>query len=325
MTVSRQSVDGTEDSLPSRLRAGAEWRPGTGPELTVLALYFGLVIAVTDVINLRLGVEAMTLVVILPAVFVSRSSRLFVRDWWFLLAGLLLWNLSGPIAAYSPFHHHLDFMLNADRFLFFGRDPSVVVQHSLAPGPHVNLLDWLTGATYNLHVPEPYIAGYFLWRINRAVYLQFAAAALLLLVVGFVTFIIFPAVPPWMASTRYHKIPDVVNRFGVILRAHPLPFHGSPLFYLFAFRGDAVAAFPSEHAAFPALELLAFWRAAGRRVGIAFLLWVAWVLFTILYLGEHWVTDALAGYLYALAVFGAVVWYSGSESGLRRDVLRTPA
>lgn len=294
--------------LGSRSRP-SQWRPASRSELGALSIYFFLVIAVTDVANFRLGVEVMTLVVLLPALFITQMPSLFLRDWWFLLIGLILWNLSGPIAAESPAPPHLDFMLNFDRFLFAGRDPVTVVQQHLAASAHVQLLDWITSAVYNLHVPEPYIAGYLLWRLNRAVYLQFAAAALLLLVIGFVTFIVFPAIPPWMASSWYGRLPGVENRFKITLAAHPLPFHGSPLFYLFHFKGDAVAAFPSEHAAFPMLELIAFTLAFGRRLAIVFTGYVLAVLFTIVYLGEHWITDALAGYLYALAIFSFVVWF----------------
>ena len=158
--------------------------------------------------------------------------------------------------------------------------------------------------TYNLHVPEPYIAGYLFWRLNRAVYLQFAAAVLLLLVAGFVAFVVFPAVPPWMASTRFGRLGHVYNGFGAILTQHPLPFHGTPLFYVFHWRGDAVAAFPSEHAAFPVLELLAF--SSISRFGRLLSLWVLWVLFVVVYLGEHWVIDALAGWALAVACYLAV-------------------
>lgn len=288
-----------------RARAGEEPARAPGREIVNLAIYFALWITITDALNVRIGVELATVMVVVAAVFISRSARVFVRDWWFFLAGLLLWNLSGPIAAHSPFPWHLDFMMQLDRVVFFGRDPVVVVQRNLAHQGQVNALDVIAAVAYNLHIPEPYIAGYFLWRLDRAVYLQFAAAVLVLLVLGFVTFFLFPAVPPWMASTRFHRIPGVFNGFGPVLHAHPLPFWGSPIFKLFGLSGDPVAAFPSEHAALPVLEYLAFRRLIGRRA-LVLLLWVLFVLFVVLYLGEHWVTDVLAGWLYALVIFWAV-------------------
>jgi membrane-associated phospholipid phosphatase len=112
-----------------------------------------------------------------------------------------------------------------------------------------------------------------------------------------------------MASTWFHRLPHVFNGFGPVLHGHPLPFHGTPLFYIFKFGGDAVAAFPSEHAAFPLLECLAFF-CVSRKVGGLMVLYVLAVLFVIVYLGEHWITDALAGYLYAVVIFSGVRWFA---------------
>jgi membrane-associated phospholipid phosphatase len=273
----------------------------------LLGAYFGSIIVLTDVINVRLGVELLTLVTAVAALIISRLPGLFIRDWWFFLLGLILWNLSGPIAAKSPFPVHLNFMVQTDRWLAFGHDPVAIVQHHLAVRGEVRPLDVITSLAYNLHLPEPYIVGYFLWRINRPVYFRFAAAALLLLVLGFITFILFPAMPPWLSSLRYDRPHDVFNGFNPVVHAHPLPFHGTPIFYFFKLTGDAVAAFPSEHAAFPLLEYLALRAAIGRRA-LPWLLWVAFILFSVIYLGEHWVTDALAGYVYAVVIWAAVTW-----------------
>ena len=288
------------------------WQRAPGRELVYLGLYFGAALVVADIVNVRLGVELLTLVVALAALAITRRPRLFLRDWWFSLVALVMWNLSGPIAAHSPFPAHLDFMLRSDRVIFLGHDPVVLLQRHLASAQRVNLLDVLTAVTYNLHLAEPYVAAYFLWRLNRTVYLRFAASVMILLVLGFITFIVFPAIPPWLAASRYHRVTGVINRFGPVLRAHPLPFHGTPIFYIFRLSGDAIAAFPSEHAAFPLLELLAFSSTCGRKVTALLILWVAWVLFSVVYLGEQWVTDALAGYVYAIILWRLVAKVSTS-------------
>jgi membrane-associated phospholipid phosphatase len=287
----------------------AAWRPASRAEMLTLIVSFALLVLATDILNIRLGVEWMTLAVLIAATFITRLPAQMLRDWWFLLIGLLLWNLSGPLAGAFTIPPHLDFMMNIDRVLGFGHLPPVELQHYLAAGANKNALDYLTAVTYNLHVPEPYIAAYLLWRINRSAYFVFATALLVLLILGFVTFILFPAVPPWMASEWLGRIHGVTNRFSTVLHSYPLPFHTTPIFYFFPLYGDSVAAFPSEHAAIPFLELLTFGLVLGRKVYVWFGLWVLWVLFTIVYLGEHWVTDAIAGYLYSTAIFLAVMWW----------------
>lgn len=333
--------------------AGASYTgaPAAGRgELLALAMFFFLLVALSDIFNVRLGVELLTASVLVAAIAITRKPLQFLGDWWFLLLGLVMWNLSGPIAAESTFPAHLDLMYNVDRLLFFSHDPVRVVQlHLRSSG--VSWLDAATSVVYNMHLSEPYIAGYFLWRLRRALYLQFAASALVLLVFGFIIFIVFPAVPPWMAAERlvyvhgayyssgwqdlaalkrlayahpFHYVathgrvylPGVENRFGITLRSHPLPFHGTPLFYVFHFRGDPIAAMPSEHAAFPMLELLVFSR-LGKRYTVGFTCWVLAVLFSVVYLGEHWVTDVVAGWLCAIVIVLLVRWYASRSTGTR--------
>lgn len=300
----------TETRLPIAAVRKPAWEPATRTEMTLVILYFIFVIAITDVLNVRPSVYVMTVAMLVPVLFITRRPRQFARDWWFVLVALILWDLSGPLAALSPLPPHWNLMIGVDKFLGFGHDPVEVVQRHLASGTRVNALDVLTSITYNLHVPEPFIAGYLLWRLSRPVYFLFAWSLLILLFLGLVTYVLFPAAPPWVASEWWHLIPPgVTNRFGPTLAMHPLPFHGSPVIAFTQWNGDPIAAFPSEHAAIPMLELLAFGLVLGRRAYAWFGLWVLWVLFTIVYLGEHWITDAIAGYLYAAGIFLAVLWF----------------
>ena len=59
------------------------------------------------------------------------------------------------------------------------------------------------------------------------------------------------------------------------------------------------------HAAFPALAALYAW-ARYRLVAIVLVAWTACVWLSIVYLGEHYFVDALAGLVYALAAAAMV-------------------
>ena len=71
------------------------------------------------------------------------------------------------------------------------------------------------------------------------------------------------------------------------------------------------AAFPSLHAAFPALAAVYSW-SRYRALAIGLIFWTTAVLLSIVYLGEHYVVDALDGFLYVRAatilVEGFVRW-----------------
>jgi membrane-associated phospholipid phosphatase len=71
-----------------------------------------------------------------------------------------------------------------------------------------------------------------------------------------------------------------------------------------AFYND-VAALPSLHAAYPLLLLLFFW-GAGRTVRLGLGAYVLAMAFTLVYTGEHYVSDIVVGWAYAGASFVAV-------------------
>ncbi len=66
-----------------------------------------------------------------------------------------------------------------------------------------------------------------------------------------------------------------------------------------------VAAMPSLHAAYPMLILLFFWSRARRTVRALLVGYVLAMAFTLVYTGEHFVTDELAGWACAIAVYFA--------------------
>jgi membrane-associated phospholipid phosphatase len=67
-----------------------------------------------------------------------------------------------------------------------------------------------------------------------------------------------------------------------------------------------VAAFPSLHVAFPFLTFLALRRAFGRIGWLAFG-YTMLVAFSVLYTGDHWLVDVVAGIAYAYVAFYLVV------------------
>ena len=90
--------------------------------------------------------------------------------------------------------------------------------------------------------------------------------------------------------------------------ANALGFNGH-YFYSYAFydvNPNNTAAFPSLHAAFPFLSFLVLRRAFGRIGWLAFAYFLL-TSFSIVYLGDHYVIDVLAGVAFAAASYAVVV------------------
>jgi membrane-associated phospholipid phosphatase len=226
-------------------------------------------------------------------------------------------------------------MITVDRFLFFGHLPNIWLQeHFYHPSYFVHArrafsdqpyrlfayvpghLEWYDVAAtilYLLHFVFPMLVAFALWYWKRSVFLEFMVAFLLLALAGFSTNVFFPAAPPWLASA-WHYLPPM-NR---ILHVGIGYFGGGGNYsalYVWLWNNvgwDPVAAIPSEHAAFPFLCFL-YARQAWPRGGWVVLPYCAAVWLAIVYLGEHYVSDAIAGVLYA-----AIVYVVVRQVGIRR-------
>jgi membrane-associated phospholipid phosphatase len=88
---------------------------------------------------------------------------------------------------------------------------------------------------------------------------------------------------------------------------------------------NPVAAMPSLHAAFTLLVALFLWRSARWWWRIALALYPLAMGFTLMYFGEHYAVDVLAGWLYAVAAYAAVEWFCARRDARSSSVASASA
>jgi len=197
---------------------------------------------------------------------------------------------------------HFTEVINADRFLGFGQVPTLFLQAQLYRAQGQSLLDDITTLFYFLHFAYPLTLGYLFWIRDRGLFRRFAATLLGMSFSAFVFFLLVPVAPPWLAAQQGY-LPDVEK-----VISHTLP-SATDIIYK-SMTPNKVAAFPSLHAAFPALGMLYGIRLWGRRAVAPLGAWVLAVTFSIVYLGEHYLVDAFAGIALAAGWFFLVEWLS---------------
>jgi membrane-associated phospholipid phosphatase len=303
----------------------------------VLAVYILVVVALFLYLNLRLTVEWVATILFVAALLSGRG-LLFLRDWGVFIVVLLAWQLTSFLAIYFPFPWHLTELIDADKFVFAGHVPTVWLQKHLYHRGILEPWDVLAASMYMLHFLAPLVAGFLLWIADRGMFRRFATTFVLVAMAGFVTYILYPAVPPWMAGeslARVHGtyqvaargaghvyLPGVKNLFDVLAGHWYNPNHGNISLHFLRIPYDSVAAMPSEHAAFPMLFFLFLRRQFGRPAYLA-LIYMAAILFSITYLGQHYVIDAVVGFAYAIAGYMLVMHLTPAIS--RRITLQLPS
>ncbi len=201
-----------------------------------------------------------------------------------------------------------------DAWLFGGAVPTVWLQADLHQPGRVQWFEVLAFAVYVSHFFVTPLLAAVLWVHDRWRFRRFAAALALLTLLGCITFVAFPAAPPWMASERglvgpvTRLIPQLWSWSGVGAETGVV---GTGYRY-----ANDVAAVPSLHAALALLVALAVWpkRWWARLLVAAYPLAMA---LAIVYTGEHYVTDVLLGWAYAVASFATVRWVA-ARLALRR-------
>ncbi|HEY3524155.1 MAG TPA: phosphatase PAP2 family protein [Candidatus Limnocylindrales bacterium] len=245
----------------------------------------------------------------MAAVLLGRG-RLFFRDWIPFIGLFFAYELMRGYADNAGLPIHAADVIAAERIVFLGHVPTEVLQSWLHPATGFDPWAMASVVFYFLHFPLPIAVGFVLWLRRRPVYYDYVGALIVLAMAGFVTYLLLPVAPPWWAHE--HGLLDGIAKLrdqGFAELASVAGFDQAGYVYSYTFydiNPNEVAAFPSLHAAFPFLAFL-FARRTFGRVGWVMLAYTACIVFAIVYLGEHYVIDAIAGVAYAYAAYWLVV------------------
>lgn len=236
-------------------------------------------------------------VLLLPALFIHKT-RQFLLDWTPFLFILISYDFMrsfadkvNPIVNFTP-------MINFDKF-FFGRTPTQILQGMFYRHGNLQWYDYTGAILYFMHFVLPLAFGFILWTTNRNRFRQFTLGLLMLSYAGWLTYLIFPAAPPWLASQQGY-LPGVTKVTNDVVYAFPQKFDVPTIYGVFD--ANLVAAVPSMHAAYPFLILL-FCLYFYKWKGLIFLPYVIAISVGVIYLGEHYFFDVLLGISYASFFF----------------------
>lgn len=196
---------------------------------------------------------------------------------------------------------HVSGPADADRALF-GVVPSVWLQQRLVDGdPH--WYDGLAALVYVTHfVTIPAVTA-LAWFRRRRLFAPWIVSVITFTVVGMAGYVLFPAAPPWLASQlgevpALDRISDLGWGFLHLDAVGWLTDSGQAA-------SNPVAAMPSLHAGAALLVVLFLWTDAGTVWRMLMASYVLVMGVVLVYTGEHYVVDVLAGW--ATAVTGTVV------------------
>ena len=272
--------------------------------ITILLLaYLVIVVFLMLFKNISITPDRLFIFLLFGAVIAGRGVS-FLRDWIPFIALILAYEMLRGFAD-GLFEVHVTELITGERFVFGGFLPTEVLQKAFYRAGEIGWHDIVATLIYFLHFPLPLVTAFFLWMKDRQHYFKFVIALLLLSFSGFITYLLYPAAPPWYAAER--GLIDVTKITN--LAVDYLGWTWNLSYYYSRLNPNPVAAMPSLHAAFPTLVLLAL-RAYRKKYFWFFLPYPPLVWLSTVYLGEHYFIDAFAGALYAVAAYYLVYNFS---------------
>jgi membrane-associated phospholipid phosphatase len=231
----------------------------------------------------------------------------FIKDWAPFMGVLFIYDRLRGYADGALVHPRELPQIKIEAALFGKPIPTVWLQEHLWHGAnHLHWWDYATWFVYLTHFLATLVVAAILWTWAHEYFAKFATMVCVLALAAFTTYVLFPAVPPWMAAQ--HGAIGEANRTIKVTWPHvPIAHYGS-LFEKGEHYANNVAAMPSLHAGYALLITLFLWRFTPWWGKPILALYPVAMAFALVYGGEHYVVDCIAGWFYAAGTYLAVEW-----------------
>jgi len=232
-----------------------------------------------------------------------------------MIRGRPIWTLGAFVAAFLIFARirsygdntgipiRFAYPVRFDRWLFNGTDPVTWLQNHLGQTTHLNVLDYLLVIVYISYFVIPPATVFLLWWFRSRWFPVLALSIVATLYIGVAINFLVPTAPPWMAA-QHGFMPDFQRLVPKVLNSVVSGIFNT---------GDKTAG-PNDVAAMPSLHLAIvaavsfYFMTKGAVCKVLGVFYICAMGFALVYLGEHYVSDIIAGFVIALGSWLAVGW-----------------
>jgi len=228
---------------------------------------------------------------------------LFLKDWVPTLLFYFVYEFArGHLSTIQNLLHisvNMEILYQADKLMFGANIPVLIAQKLIQP--NVTIIDYVSFVWYTSFFWFPILTGFLFWIKDREFFKIFRNAYIILCFMALVTFMFFPAAPPWMASQHGILPPLNTDTWGRL-------YVGGVTLGLFSTVGtNPVAPFPSLHIGWSVLSaymLQQYFKKKIKGFSYLFYLYPLIMCFVVTYTSDHYVIDMIGGAVYAaVAVF----------------------
>jgi inositol phosphorylceramide synthase catalytic subunit len=271
--------------------SGVSWR---GVRLAVLVSAAYLLISF---ILIGFKTDQLALVITFSTLYLASTvTRKFILGFSVFIVFWIIFDYMKAFPNYQFNGVHIGDLYNAEAYLF-GIDSS---GQSITPNEYFAahssaLADVLSGLFYLCWIPVPLGFAAFLFYKDRTQFIGFALTFLIVNLLGFIVYYLYPAAPPWYVKEYgFDFIASTPgNTAGLIRFDH---FFGITVFQsLYSKSSNVFAAMPSLHSAYPFIVVYFTWKMRWPAVTFIAGIIAAGIWFAAVYTGHHYILDVIAG------------------------------
>jgi hypothetical protein len=183
-----------------------------------------------------------------------------------------------------------------------------------------NVVDVMAGLFYLCWIPVPLAFAAYLFFRNKRQFLYFSLTFVLVNMLGFVIYYVYPAAPPWYIQFHGFNFHPLTQGNTAGLARFDKYFNITLFKSIYAKGSNVFAAMPSLHSSYPVIVL---YYGVKNRLGIInwfFGVVMVGIWFTAVYASHHYVLDVLAGITCATIGILLFNWANSSSARFHRFI-----
>lgn len=233
--------------------------------------------------------------------YLSRITRKFILGFSIFIVFWIIFDFMKAFPNYLYQQVHIEDLYATEKKWFGIQQNGVILTpNEYWSANHTTWLDILTGFFYLSWVPVPLGFAAFLFFKNRKWFLQFSLTFLLVNILGFIIYYVYPAAPPWYIQEYGFSFQAGTPGNTAGLSRFDTYFDVSIFKSLYEKSSNVFAAMPSLHSAYPLIVLYYGWKFRLKWINLFFALIMTGIWFSAVYTSHHYVLDVLAGIVCAI-------------------------
>jgi hypothetical protein len=253
--------------------------------------------------------------------FSSRITRKLITGFSIFIIFWVIFDYMKAFPNYLYNTVHIESLYNAEKKLFgITSNGGVLTPNEYWLVNHFTFLDALTGIFYLCWVPVPLaFAGYLFFK-KREAFLHFSLTFLLVNLVGFVVYYVYPAAPPWYVQQHgFEFLPLTPGSVGGLERFDTL-YNTNTFHSLYAKSSNVFAAMPSLHASYPLIVLFYGIKNKLGKINLVFAIVMIGIWFAAVYNSHHYILDVLAGIICGTIGISLFQWLITNNISMQKAV-----